>query len=431
MDSVEQGQGGDVALPDAVRDWLSGRVAAEALPAFARTWADIAGRFVELSEVDRDLAGRVATIVQAGDVDGGDALLTSEEAGRSPAEVSRLRLGRADLSLLRGDVREAVTRFNAAIEAFAGDNLADQARVRHLAAARLYNYGLQHDGAGMAEAVAFYRSNAGLFNPEKQPGAHALTHAGLGHALRSLGTAQDGEAGVALLGEAAQAYRAALKTAIGDEALATHRSLGMTLWQQAGRVDDVSGGELLAESVSAYRAAAGDGRRVSAPVDWALTQSNLGIALMDQAARSGPAGAGYLKESISAYRGALDVLNAPEHPVGHATVQGNLGRALQNLADGSDEEDARERLTGAVSAFRAALALRSRMTQPGPWAGTQLNLAMALEQLGDMGGADAGGCYDDAVSAYRLVLTEFTHGTAFDHATAAIARLAKKRAPTE
>ncbi len=416
-------------MPAGVQAWLEERGTGDAAEAWAKTWDEVSGRFEELTEVDADLARGIAAWVREGNVEGAEMTLKAEEEGRTPAQVSRLRLARADLALLRGDVPEAVGLFRGAVEVFGDEEMADQARVRHLAAARLYNHGLQHGGAGTPEAVEFYRLNAAMFDVSRQPGAHALTQTGLGHALRSLGAAREGEAGVTLLAEAAQAYRAALETATGEDLAVTNRNLGLTLWQQAERVDDARSAELLAESVAAYRAAAGDARRVAAPVDWAMTQSNLGLALMEQAARSGPAGAGYLEESIAAYRGALDVLNAPEHPVGHATVQGNLGRALQSLAETAEGEEARERLTAAVSAFRSALALRSRTAQPGPWAATQLNLATALERLGDSEEAGrAAEHYDEALVAYGAVLEVFSHGTAHDHARAAIERLKSKRA---
>src|SRR6202022_983665 len=85
----------------------------------------------------------------------------------------------------------------------------------------------------------------------------------------------------------------------------------------------------LQEAVAAYRAALEEWTRDRVPLQWALTQMNLGTAL----ARLGERGSGTarLEEAVAAYRAALEEWTRDRVPLYWATTQTNLGNALQTL----------------------------------------------------------------------------------------------------
>jgi tetratricopeptide (TPR) repeat protein len=90
----------------------------------------------------------------------------------------------------------------------------------------------------------------------------------------------------------------------------------------------------LAEAVAAYRQALEVYTRTDLPQDWAMTQNNLGIALMDQGERTaGEGGTQLLAEAVAAYRQALEVRTRTALPQQWATTQNNLAKALLLLQD--------------------------------------------------------------------------------------------------
>ncbi len=64
-----------------------------------------------------------------------------------------------------------------------------------------------------------------------------------------------------------------------------------------------SGTARLEEAVAAYRAALTGNTRERAPLDWAMTQNNLGNALLSLGERE--SGTAQLEEAVAAYRAAL------------------------------------------------------------------------------------------------------------------------------
>ncbi len=111
-----------------------------------------------------------------------------------------------------------------------------------------------------------------------------------------------------------------------------------------------------AKSVTAYRAALTVRTRGEHPVDWAMTQNNLGAALQQQGSRSaGPEGAALLAEAVTAYRAALSVRTRGEHPVDWAMTQENIGIAELALADHEATADPAPHLRAALGHVEAAL----------------------------------------------------------------------------
>jgi tetratricopeptide (TPR) repeat protein len=111
----------------------------------------------------------------------------------------------------------------------------------------------------------------------------------------------------------------------------------------------------LEDAVAAYRAALEERRRDRVPLDWAITQNNLGFALFRLGERE--TGTAHLEEAAAAYRAALEERTRDRAPLDWATTQTNLGSVLVRLGE---REAGTEHLQEAVAAFRAALAARPR-----------------------------------------------------------------------
>jgi len=91
------------------------------------------------------------------------------------------------------------------------------------------------------------------------------------------------------------------------------------------------------------------------PLQWALTQTNLGAALWTLGEREG--GTARLEEAVAAFRAALQERTRERVPLDWAATQHNLGTVLWTLGE---RESGTARLEEAVAAFRAALQERTR-----------------------------------------------------------------------
>ncbi len=127
----------------------------------------------------------------------------------------------------------------------------------------------------------------------------------------------------------------------------TQMDLGNALERLGGRE---SGTARLEEAVGAYRAALEERTRERVPLDWARTQMNLGIALWTLGARE--SGTARLEEAVAAYRAALEEMTRERVPLRWAKTQNNLGIALQTLGA---RESGTARLEEAVAAYDGAL----------------------------------------------------------------------------
>ena len=114
------------------------------------------------------------------------------------------------------------------------------------------------------------------------------------------------------------------------------------------------------------------------PLDWAMTQNNLGAALWSLGERE--SGTARLEEAVMACRAALEERTRERVPLYWAGTQNNLGTALKTLGE---RESGTARLEEAVAAYRAALEEQTRERVPLDWARTQNNLGNALRMLGE------------------------------------------------
>jgi tetratricopeptide (TPR) repeat protein len=154
-----------------------------------------------------------------------------------------------------------------------------------------------------------------------------------------------------------------------------HKLLGeldlRTVGQKRG-----AGKQHLHKAIDAFHAALEEHTRDRAPQEWARTQNNLGNALTrlgEIEKRPGP-----LKEAIRVFDAARDEWSRVRSPLRWATVQHNLGVALAKLG----EIAGMSHLQKAIDAFRDALQERTSDLVPRDWAMTQLNLGNALHVLG-------------------------------------------------
>ena len=122
---------------------------------------------------------------------------------------------------------------------------------------------------------------------------------------------------------------------------------GGALWSLGERE---SGTARLEEAVAAYRAALQEYTRDLVPLDWAMTQTNLGTALKNLGKRE--SGTARLEEAVAAFRGALEERTRDRVPLNWATSYGNQGVALSLLgARLGDRAKAEAGLQQIIAAF--------------------------------------------------------------------------------
>jgi tetratricopeptide (TPR) repeat protein len=161
----------------------------------------------------------------------------------------------------------------------------------------------------------------------------------------------------------------------------------------------------LVDAIARYRALLDRRPRERVPLDWAMTQNNLGNALWRLGERK--SGTGRLEEAVVAFREALKEYTRDRIPLYWAGTQNNLGNALLSLGERDIGKIGTGRLKEAVVACREALKERTRERVPLDWAGTQTNLGNALLRLGERDVGKIGtGRLEEAVAAYREALQE-------------------------
>jgi tetratricopeptide (TPR) repeat protein len=195
-----------------------------------------------------------------------------------------------------------------------------------------------------------------------------------------------------------------------ERAAATQNNLGIVLRTQGERTGGDAGLTLLSEAVDAYRAALTLRTQAAMPAQWAMTQNNLGNVLSTQGARTGDdAGLALLSEAVDAYRAALSVYTQVAMPADWAMTQNNLGTVLRTQGARTGGDAGLALLSEAVDAYRAALTVRTQAAMPAQWAMTQNNLGIVLRTQGARTAGDAGlALLSEAVEAYRAALTVWT-----------------------
>ena len=112
--------------------------------------------------------------------------------------------------------------------------------------------------------------------------------------------------------------------------------------------DEKGDNTILAQASGLYRELLRERTREGVPLDWAMTQNNLGTGL--QTLGEQESGTGRLEEAVAAYREALKEYTRERVPLHWATTQNNLGTALRTLGE-------RESGTGRLEEARGAIRL--------------------------------------------------------------------------
>jgi tetratricopeptide (TPR) repeat protein len=163
----------------------------------------------------------------------------------------------------------------------------------------------------------------------------------------------------------------------------------------------------LLRSITVYEAALLEFSRERAPIDWAMTQSNLGNALFAVGERE--VGTARLEQAVAAHLAALQEMTRDCVPDYWAMAQNNLGNALSVLGEleiGLAKTGIGiARLQHAATAYRAALEEKTRDRLPLEWALTKTNLGNALRALGECEIGTAR--LEEAVAAHLAALAEF------------------------
>jgi tetratricopeptide (TPR) repeat protein len=164
--------------------------------------------------------------------------------------------------------------------------------------------------------------------------------------------------------------------------------------------DEFGDNDALLQAIAALRGVLTENTRERVPLDWAMTQNNLGNALQKLGERE--IGTARLEEAVAAYRAALEEYTRERVPLDWAMTQNNLGNALSSLGQ---QESGTARLEEAVAAYRAALEEYTRERVPFDWAMTQNNLGNALRLIGERKSGTTH--LEEAATAFRAALAEF------------------------
>ena len=181
--------------------------------------------------------------------------------------------------------------------------------------------------------------------------------------------------------EAAQHFAAAaqrLPPGREEQALAYLDQEALALYRQGEEFGDNAD---LLHAIARYRALLVRRSRDHVPLQWAMTQNNLGNALLRLGERE--RGTGRLEEALTAYQEALQERTRERVPLDWAGTQNNLGNALWRLGE---RESGAGRLVEAVAVYRKALEEYTRERATLDWSTTQTNLGNALLETWGAGG---------------------------------------------
>ncbi|MFO1102433.1 MAG: tetratricopeptide repeat protein [Methylocystis sp.] len=359
-------------------------------------------------------------LIERGDFDAARAALAR---GREAARALRVDARRSEAELLADEARvdnlQLAYRAAASKYAEAARLVADfdsEGNVNWLLAraVELYAQGDEfEDSAALVDAVAAYRVALMKISRQRAPLQWAATQNDLGDALARLGERQSG---IARLEEAVASYRAALTERTQERVpldwAMTLNNLGNTLRTLGEREStQEESNRRLEEAAASYRAALTEGTQDRVPLQWAMTQINLGDALTALGERdSGQEESNRsLEAAVAAYCAALTERALERVPFDWAMTQNNLGAALARLGEWeSRQEESTRRLEAAAAAYRAALTEWTQERAPLQWAMAQNNLGAALMALGERESRQEESIrrLEAAVAAYRAALTE-------------------------
>lgn len=158
----------------------------------------------------------------------------------------------------------------------------------------------------------------------------------------------------------------------------------------------------LEEAVLAYKAALSERRREVTPLEWATTQDNLGMALLELGLRKG--NTALLAKAVAAHWEALKEYLRDTAPFVWAQKQDKLANALHNLGERTRNVTPLEE---SVQAHREALAVCEEAQRPLEVALTRYNLGIALQFIGEI--ESSSDHLVEADATFRSLLTDAVH----------------------
>ena len=213
----------------------------------------------------------------------------SAAAARQMLQAAQAVAAEAELALTELDYLEAARLFGEAASLVPNGESSEKGALLERQADALQRQGDERgDNTALRQAIRVYGRVLELLTRERVPLDWAMTQNNLGNALSSARGAGERD------GAAGGGGRGLSRGAGGKDARARAARLGDDAEQPRHRAlrrsgERESGTARLEEAVAAYRAALEEWTRERVPLDWAMTQNNLGNALCDAWA-SGRAG---------------------------------------------------------------------------------------------------------------------------------------------
>ncbi|QLC25920.1 hypothetical protein HFP57_13395 [Parasphingopyxis algicola] len=258
-----------------------------------------------------------------------------------------------------------------------------------------YQQGYLHgDRSALDRSIEMHRNEVlPLISEEGYSREWAETNVSLGLVLRVQGERIGGADGIALFDQSIEVYRRALSIFTLEEspvwwANASH-GMGLVFWRRGQWT--VSGDTDFAEAASIFRSTLAVYNQNDRPRDWAITQINLGITLMEQQERARETESNrLLGEAINAFRSSLTVYRRTADQSDWALAQLNLGRALRRQGARTAGAAGIRILQEANLAHENALQYYTRSSWPTRWADMQDARALTLGYLGERTAGNAG-----------------------------------------
>jgi len=139
--------------------------------------------------------------------------------------------------------------------------------------------------------------------------------------------------------------------------------------------------ENIRKGVDCYNEALKVRRKDEYPVEYAMTQNNLGLAYTDLPVGRAEEQTENIRKAVDCYNEALKVYRKDEYPVEYAATQNNLGLAYTDLPVATPEERA-ENIRKAVDCYKEALKVRKKDEYPHYYCQTAANMGIALASIG-------------------------------------------------
>jgi tetratricopeptide (TPR) repeat protein len=153
--------------------------------------------------------------------------------------------------------------------------------------------------------------------------------------------------------------------------ITAQRNLGVVYLRLGEQTDGAASSQNFEKGLALLRAALDAQDPAYQPLDWAITQQNICLALYQYGARIGGDGAAFVEEARTRCADAVNRLSPDNSPLDWAMAQNNLAAATAVLAQLRNDADG---LSEAIDGFAAAQSVYTRDRLPGNWAEVELNL---------------------------------------------------------